>query len=395
MLTDYIKTNSGISLPVVTDKTSEANYEILVGNTNRNASKTGVSLKEKEYLLSSKESKVILQGDGMYIGSAVGELINTYIEPYNGVLNITSLPTEAKAMAFKGFAEKANSAILIIGDGMGFNHINATLDNTTLESFAAFELPVQSKAHTHSFNSDVTDSAASATALATGYKTNNGVIGLDPTGTKVQNVRELAHDFGAQTAVVTNDAITGATPGGFLVHNSSRNNTTAIQADITKLREEGKVDFAIGSVGSGLLTSTREAIRTITDTEAPFFIMIEETGNDGSGHSNNIAQAYTATQRVNAVIAYATEFVLAHPDTVLVVTADHETGGLIKDETSDFGYKFTTTNHSSADVLVSAMGAGTDYFDVESVDNTEIARFIARIFGAKSFGQAGKLPKAA
>lgn len=395
VLTDYIKVNLGISLPVITDTTSEASYEILIGNTNRAASNTGIALKDKQYLIKFKNNKLVLQGNEMYIGSAIGELINTYMEPYKDDLNITKLPGEAKAITFTGFPEKANNAILIIGDGMGFNHINATLDNTSLEFFTAFKLPVQSKAQTYSSSSSVTDSAASATAIATGYKTINGVIGLNANGIKVQNVRELAHDFGAQTAVVTNDAITGATPGGFLVHNHSRNNTEQILTDINKLLDEGKVDFAKGGVGSNLLSTTREAIRTISDTEAPFFIMIEETGNDGSGHSNNISQAYTATKRVNEVIAYATEYVLAHPDTVLVVTADHETGGLVKDETSDFGYKFTTTSHSAADVLVSAIGSGAEFFDVESVDNTDIARFIASVYGAEEFGQAKESAKAA
>ena len=78
------------------------------------------------------------------------------------------------------------------------------------------------------------------------------------------------------------------------------------------------------------------------------------------------------------------QFTLCHPDTALIVTADHETGGLLNKNTGN--YVFTSTSHTNADVPVYAIGGGTGVFKDKKVDNTDIAKFIGEIFGDKSIG---------
>ena len=165
--------------------------------------------------------------------------------------------------------------------------------------------------------------------------------------------------------------------------------------EINALKSEDKIDYIAGSVGMTIINSLREALRTISDSNNPFFIMAEQTHNDGGGHGNNMATVITATTNYNEEIAYAIQFTLCHPKTVLIVTADHETGGIVPDEGSKEGFKFTTTNHTGADVPIFAIGPSTEVFNDVRTENIDIARFIAKAFGAETFGQAEELDPAA
>ena len=114
----------------------------------------------------------------------------------------------------------------MIGDGMGFNHIKMA-KNGGMKEFYAEQFPNKGEAVTRSMTvinggDQWTDSAAAATALATGYKTINGKVGVDKNDNTLKNIRELADEKGAKTAVITTDVINGATPGGFLAHNAQR-----------------------------------------------------------------------------------------------------------------------------------------------------------------------------
>ena len=200
----------------------------------------------------------------------------------------------------------------------------------------------------------------------------------------VQNVRELADAYGAKTAVVTTDAITGATPSGFLCHNKNRNNTSQLQTEINRLIAEQKIEYCIGNAGDDLTVHTRKALNKIADSDAPFFIMVEGAHIDKQSHSNNYDGVVYMTKRFNDSIAYAIEFVMCHPDTALIITADHETGGLTYRSQE---YNFTTTTHTNADVPVYAFGAGVEPLHDTVTDNTEIAKFIAKAFGGENFGQ--------
>ena len=113
-------------------------------------------------------------------------------------------------------------------------------------------------------------------------------------------------------------------------------------------------------------------------------MMLEEAYIDKNSHKNKYPEMVSAVKRYNDAIAYAIEFVLMHPDTVLIITADHETGGVTK--ASNGKYEFTKTTHTNTDVPLFAMGAGTEVLTDGVCNNVNIAKFIAAIFGDSNFG---------
>ena len=85
-------------------------------------------------------------------------------------------------------------------------------------------------------------------------------------------------------------------------------------------------------------------------------------------------------------------FAMCHPGTAVIVTADHECGGLNEDTSSKYGYKYTSSNHTNRDVPVYAFGPEVETFDDVATENIDIARFIAMVFGDNSFGQSTPVP---
>ena len=392
-IADYFKANMGVEIPVEVDDFGRSDYEILIGDTNRTEDDTTLKFNAGEYMIVQKGTKIVMRGFEVYVAAAAGYIISEYLSGYalDKVVDITDLPEEEKIMEYKTPTEQAKNVILMIGDGMGFNHVNVAL-NATLESFAAQSFTSTGSIITKSqsvINGDAayTDSAAAATALATGYKTINGYLGKDASGKNIKNVRELADEYGAKTAVITTDVITGATPSGFLAHNISRNNTAELQTEIDALIAKELIEYCEGSVDDAITVHTRNALNTIAYSEAPFFMMVEEARIDKRSHDNNLNSAIDKVEWYNDAIIYAACFTLVNRDTVLIVTADHETGGLTADSTAEFGYKYTTGNHTNADIPVYALGYGTDIFNNAATDNTVIAKFIAKHYGAISFGQ--------
>lgn len=389
-LTDYFYYNGGLKLDIVKDSEAPADYEILIGSTNRpeSVSASSVTLAADQYILAETGSKIVIAGNSYMVGGGVSEFINNYAAPrgVNVDFDVTNLPKTCTASTF-AFKE-AKNAVLLIGDGMGFNHIEAALANG-LPAFVARELPNRGSATTYSYSvtlgsASYTDSAAAATALATAYKTINGYIGVDRFTKSKQNVRELAASLGARTAILTTDVITGATPGGFLAHASSRNSTEEIQTQINKLLSDKAVDFAVGSIGDNLVNEARHELWAISGNGSRFFSMIEEGYIDKRSHDNNSNEMVKMVTRYNSLIAYVVEFTLCHPDTALIITADHETGGVTLNSNTN-KYAFTSKNHTNSDVPVFAIGSGTEVFGTK-VDNTDISKFIAKIYGAVSFG---------
>jgi alkaline phosphatase len=210
-------------------------------------------------------------------------------------------------------------------------------------------------------------------------------VGLDNYKNTVKNISELAYEHGADIAVVTTDLITGATPAGFLVHNESRSNYAAIEADILALAESGMLDYHKASVGASLTINTKDALKKVTGEGKNFFVMIEDSGMDAHGNVAN--DVINNMIRFNDSIAYVSQFVILHPDTALIVTADHETGGIVYDSTSTYKFSFTSTEHTNTNVPVYAFGAGVDALAGGPIENIEIARFMAGVYGENNFGQ--------
>ena len=412
-LVDYVQNNMGVKLAMNDDGKAEKQYEILIGTTNRSESKVSTSMKEGQYVLMQKSEKIVMQGNGIYVGAAVGAFVSKYL-PSNGnkkQIEIKNLPTSSAAQTYK-FPATYTNAVIMIGDGMGFNHVEAA-KNSDMEVFYAEQFPNKGKARTRSLTvieekGSYTDSAAAATALATGYKTYNGRVGVDKNGNNLKNVRELADEKGAKTAVITTDVIGGATPGGFLAHNKNRkvNNVTNpdIINEINTLIAEKKIEYTMGRASDSyeaanpdILKGTRDALALIASGDSQFFMMIEGAYIDKRSHQDDIEGCIASVKQYNEVIAYMSTFVFCHPDTALIVTADHETGALTANSSAKYGYSYTNkdgTNssggpyrqHTNNDVPVYALGPQTEYFNGYRVENVCIPHFAAKAFGDNNFG---------
>lgn len=172
---------------------------------------------------------------------------------------------------------KTRSVILLIGDGMGFEQVRAASIKLggAAGKLAMQSLPVQGSLSTHSADSAVTDSAAAGTALATGRKTNNGVIAISPGGTPLKTILEACRDAGKATGLVATSTITHATPASFGSHVESRGSEYEIagqmvDARINVLLGGGKGNFlaakAEGWVGLNVSDQDGKKIMAITDT---------------------------------------------------------------------------------------------------------------------------------
>lgn len=402
-LYDYILNNAGIALKMTSDSSAPVANEILVGKTNRQESRAvqNTALSDDEYLLFTQNGKIVMMGNSYMLGGAASALVNKYFisKGANVPVDIT-LPTAATPSKFA--FEKATSALLLVGDGMGFEHIQAGIA-AGLNEFVAERLPYKSSVVTASQsvldgNAEYTDSAAAATAMATGHKTTNYYVGKTPDGQNVKNVRELAHSAGAKTGILTTAAITDATPAAFLAHALDRDDAS-IKTDINKLIAEGGVTYAQGDTNDlrgvkeeRLITNAREALATISENNSRFFGMIEEAHVDKNSHkvqsgARSLADVQNSVKCYNEVIAYAIGFTMLHPSTALIVTADHECGKLDFNESTG-GARFDSDNHSNANVPFFGLGNGIAELIAgkTEIDNTDIAKFIAKIFGDNNFG---------
>ena len=321
------------------------------------------------------------------------------------------------------------NVIIIIGDGMGPNDI--TLAEQKLDGVYDFGLVLnQIKntgfATTRSANEDITDSAAAATALATGTKTNNGYIGVDPSGNELLNVTEIAREAGKKIGIVTDDKLSGATPSGFTVHNISRDNTSEIISAVIKTRADvlmgegynnvfGPIDSEArgiidseyvvakdfksfdtaldsdpnnqkkflgiidkySSVANDNLARATEVALDRLQNENGFFLMVESCGTDKFGQNNNINGKLNSVVTLDRTVAAVLKFMEKNPDTLLIITSDHDTGGVkLPEGDESLSSLLTTKEHTATDVRVFAVGKGSEYFANKTVDNTDIAKFL-------------------
>ncbi|WP_027927805.1 alkaline phosphatase [Amycolatopsis benzoatilytica] len=367
-----------------------------------------------------------------------------------------------------GWQPKARNIVYLQGDGMGAAQREfirlATVGRAG--DLAMNRLPVTGLVHTDPAdrNELVTDSAAAATALATGHKTVNGAVGQDPQGRRLLTVLEQAKRAGKSTGLVTTAQITGASPAAFASHVPSRD----LQSDIAKqyltesrpevllgggedwwlpkgepgawpdkpgeesrgthgnlieqaqrsgytyvrnaselaathaprllglFANEDMVDY--GPDGKGayqpkvpLPVMAKKALDTLSANPRGFFLFLEEEGIDGMSHENNAHGVLDAGRALDATVAEVLRFTRSHPDTLVVIGGDHETGGLAienadgppkGDEDGPFPVPgtnlslvvdWTTGDHSGVPTPVTATGPGSDRLD-GTIDNTGVYR---------------------
>ncbi len=323
------------------------------------------------------------------------------------------------------------NVILMIGDGMGENTLAVTRQkyNTTL---AMDTMPVHGNSDTRSFILDYTDSAAGGSALSCGIRIwANSVARFPfypfaPADEKVPiTLAELAKNNGKAAGVVTTDKTSGATPASFSSHALSRKFEKDISGDQLKsgldLIWGGKSDsinaentaengFTYVSTATDLMkleagsrsfaqfdthdlkycTSEYDtpsiaqmmtkAIELLNSDEDGFFLMVEGACIDKFSHANEFDGATMSVMAFDEAVKAALDFAEADGNTLVVITADHETGGIKYDADKD-EYYYTKTGHSTADVplFVSASDAG--FKDGEVVENRQISVQIARVLG--------------
>ncbi len=382
LLREYFSQEYQVNIPTAPDSYKAKPHEILVGDTNRitTDTDTGAGFEKDQFQVTVAEGKILLIAPGYMIGGAARELTELFsaTPSAGGSARVTVTSGEKKTYTY----QEAQSVMLFIGDGMGANHITWG-KKEGMEAFFAEDMPNQGFAQTYSADDAITDSAASATALATGFKTKNGYVGLDPKQKNLKNIREIAYETGAKTGIITTDLAVGATPSGFTAHVPHRDLSTQIEAQQTALSEQKKIDMLKGDVGDNLFNETRTALKTLSAEDASFFLMVEEGYIDKHSHENSAEEMLHALNRFNETIAYAMEFALVRGDVLFVVTSDHETGGVtLQGDT----YVFTDDDHTAADVRVFAMGQGAEFFAGKTVNNVQIPHQLAKVFGHTSFG---------
>ncbi len=344
---------------------------------------------------------------------------------------VTITKSEIEKIVSMEYKEPKN-IILMIGDGMGPNDIEIT-EKYGKELFpfglALNQIKNTGFSTTHPYGGGVTDSAASGTALATGVKTHNGVIGLSITGEKLPNVSEIARAKGKKVGIVTNDDVTGATPSAFVCHQPSRTLNAKLVRDYVEFKPDvligqnfnyfsardingfisadryskfhqvikqdpKKAKPFIGFFSEGfksnkssntLANYTEFALNRLDGNEEGFFLMIENAGTDIFGHTHDIQGKINSVVTFDRAVATVLKFMKDHPDTLLIITSDHETGGVQmpknKDELNNS--LFTAETHTGVNVRTFAVGYGSEYFNGKTIDNTDIGKYIIDVINGK------------
>ena len=347
--------------------------------------------------------------------------------------------------------EKAKNIILLIADGMSLSQITAyrMMKGSLNERISMDNFPYSGIVLTHSYNAAVTDSASSATAYSTGFKTNNGVLGLDKDLNVLENLTETIDKFGFVSSLISTSEVTHATPAAFASHvdlrwktdiissqmidskvatilgggryffipeeeggkredginllneiNQShilltqKNDLSNISGSLNKqvlglfadehLRDEDKKDNhkLEPSLAEMLEYSVSRSNLLIDQGCAGFFVMAEGSQVDWAGHSNDFDYLIREMEDFNEAVDLALEIAKERKDTLVVVTSDHEVGGLliepsnpIDNSLDEVKFSFNTAvgggTHTGVPVPVYAYGPGSENF-TGTLDNTDI-----------------------
>ncbi len=395
-IAEQIEVRTGILLTVAPIDAFDAEnaHEIVVGETARPISQSlDATTEGLEFALLANDDHIAMEGDYFVIAAAAYYFVETYIPDAVFETDVPKTTTVCTPIV-----EKAESFILLIGDGMGSNQtllFDAYKENPIADYgdgedfFYGYLFPYIGEAKTNSL-SGTTDSAAAATALSSGYKTVNGYIGKDGSQNDVPSLTELAATIGKATAVMSTEAQTGATPASFSAHANNRNDSSDILASQAALVEQyGTIincDYNVYTEAEmkALRAAITDTLNLLSQDEDGFFMMYEEAHIDKHCHSNDAENAYLAMLRFNQVIGLFMEYAFYNPDTMVIITADHETGGLQIADNGDFYY--TSGSHTAANVPVFAYGADCEVFDGVVIENTQIPKTIAALFGVEIAG---------
>lgn len=330
--------------------------------------------------------------------------------------------------------------ILFVGDGLGLANLAAARFALVGPDgrLAIERMPVTGLLATHPAGKLVPDSAATATALASGGKTTNGRIGTGPGGERLRTLAEVAHQSGFSTGLVTTAEIVDATPAAFAAHVDSREEREAIAAQLL----DSGVDLLLGGGvrwflppeqppgvrgdGADLLEVARRrgyhVVRSADELTAAkqlkvlglfdfdldfvrplepalpamaskalqlvasrprFLLMIEHEGTDTLAHHHDFSRMAGAVRELDQAVAAVLEFAQRDGQVLVVVTADHDTGGLaLRPGRSDDTMQliWSTGSHTAVPVPLFAYGPGAIQL-TGLRDNTEVPKILARLLG--------------
>ena len=342
-----------------------------------------------------------------------------------------------KAQSDEVVKEKPRNVILLIGDGMGLSQVSSPyFFSKEPPAFDRFKHIGLSK--TSSADAPVTQSPAAATAMATGYKTYNYAIGVDADTIPRENIVEILSEKGFLTGLIASSSITDATPAGFYAHRENRYmqreiamdllgseidffagagikhfiDTTGIdhfaengiEINFTRLKkiknpEPGsRYGFLLGNERMKTMLEGRKTFlkdATAIGTEflssggEGYFLMVEGSQIDWAGHGNQVEFMIAEMNDFNQLVNWVLDMAEKDGETLVIVTADHETGGFTLGAAGKNGYDadysvitptFASTNHSAAMVPVFSFGPGAEKF-TGVYENTEIFHKLVSIMG--------------
>jgi alkaline phosphatase len=264
----------------------------------------------------------------------------------------------------------AGSVILMIGDGMGINHVNC------VGGFLSTQ-PVSAWVETSSNNNSVTESAAAATAFACGIKTNNNYVGMYPSGTPCETIAEKSHAAGYGVIVASSDNYDGATNAAFYAHVIDRNNSAGIALWMTQTSMTIRHSIPWPSAFVSSVISSYDLLgKDGRIGGKPFFWMIEEAHIDKISHNGDFSGMSARMNDFNIATQAAVNFVANNPDVTLVIVGDHETGGL--SPYPSCGFTAPGFGHTGANVPLYAYGK-YDYLFGGIMTNAEVGVTIRNI----------------
>jgi alkaline phosphatase len=338
------------------------------------------------------------------------------------------------------------NVIFMIGDGTGIAQLySGQLQEVGPDGYLhAQRLPITGIVKTHAEDDLITDSASGATAYSCGIKTNNGVIAQDSEGNECVTLMELAQQAGMKTGLVATSGVTHATPASFATHIDSRNK----YAEIAEQMVESEVDVILGggleyfipsdSAGSNredqlnllptlreqgysvvldrqamidedsdqiiglfspsgmpsenripsLAEMTNKAVESLSSNENGFFLMVEGSQIDWGGHANETSYVVREVKDFDDAIGVVLTFAQENPGTLVIITADHETGGMtingVNRENTVVDIAWTSTGHTGTPIPLMAYGPHAVEFS-GWWDNTDIGKKVADLLGFENF----------
>lgn len=322
------------------------------------------------------------------------------------------LPTEAPYACYvpmyrnDGAVSRVKNVILLIGDGMAMPQLYAAY-TANRGALNVFNMRYTGMSKTSSADSYITDSAPGSTAFATGIKTNNRAVGVDPKGHPVRQLPAILKEKGMKTGIITTGDLGDATPADFYAHQIDRSNREAIMRDL----QLSGIDLIMGSApdvdtplqsllpdyrlvnhpgalgaleqkwvvadpnagkamregrGNWLQLAFDKSVGLLSVHPGGFFLMAEAAQIDYGGHANVLPYVINEVADFDQVVARALAFADQNGETLVLVTADHETGGLtLLDGNYKTGYvsgQFSTNDHTAVPVPVFAYGPKSHLF---------------------------------